>query len=200
MLEVVLIRHPPIIPNNQRVINGQIDIDLEPGYETSVDQLAEELIKLGQFNAFFSSDLKRSEIPARRIVDYLRKRQETPLEYISTPLLRERHWGELQDRGYDEVSHGEQDLLDYLFFLDYIVKGENRAAIQSRLKRFRDEHLQRHIEEGGRVGIKGHSYWINYFRNLSVDGGMLSRPYERLENLALIRLLIDGQNVKELKG
>ena len=162
MLELILIRHPRTEANKGKIIQGQIDTELEPEYENSVGQLAEELARQGAISAFFSSDLQRAEIPARMIVDYLRKHQNVPLEYVSTPLLRERNWGELEGKKYEEAYQGNQDILDWLFYLDNIARGENFDAISERINRFKEEHLQRYK---GRAGIIGHSYLLNYLRN-----------------------------------
>ena len=189
MVELYLVRHPRTDANKSKIVQGTIDSKLEKGWETEADLTAKFLAERGSFDAVFTSDLSRADITGRRVVDYLRRRQEGPLEYHSIPDLRERHWGKYQGKPYEEVPHGSHNILDYLFLLDSIAKGENLSAVRERIERFRREHFGRFDGSSARVGIVGHSYWLNYFRNLVVDGSVIGgNGYVNLPHLS-VRLL-----------
>ena len=191
MLELYLIRHPETL-GGVDLIKGHNDIGLKPGWETSVDVLAAELANQGSFDAFFSSDLQRTILPAERIVAYLRKKQERPIEFRAMELLRERNLGVLQGKKYEEVDAKGKSLVDYIFEEEDILEGESKTDTIRRVETFATEHLQKYIENGGRVGIVGHGWWINYLINFLF--GYYSRAYNLMGNLKMILLLIDCKN------
>ncbi len=195
MLELYLIRHPETL-GGVDIIKGHNDIKLKPSWETPVDAIATWLANQGPFDAFFSSDLQRTLLPAKRIVDYLASQHQQPLVLQSLPELRERDMGIFQGRKYDEVDTGGKSLVDYVFEVEDIPKGETKSDVIKRVRRFVEEYLQKYIQGEGRVGIVGHGWWSNYLIN-SLLGDHL-RPYNQMRNLDIVRLSIDGKNVNEL--
>lgn len=191
MLELYLIRHPKTL-GGVDLIKGHNDVGLERGWENRVDALAAELAKQVPFDAFFSSDLERARLPAKRIVEYLRERQEKPLELIATELLRERDLGVLQGKRYGEVDTGGKNPVDYIFEVEVIPGGESKSDAIGRAKRFVEEYLQKYINERGRVGIVGHGWMINYLINVLL--GDHSRLYNGMKNLEMVHLSVEGPN------
>ncbi|MBI2134390.1 histidine phosphatase family protein [Candidatus Woesearchaeota archaeon] len=197
MLDLYLIRHPETVFNKQKIIQGQLDPELAPGYQVGIEKLAAELARRKPFNHFFSSDLQRAERPARSIVDYLRQQQETPIKFVSTDLLRERHWGDLQSLVYDQVAKDGEELYQTLFKQDQIRNGESLDAIRARVKRFQEEHLR---ELDGIVGIMGHKYFNTYLINSLLRGGdIIARPYSNWPNNFVRHLEISDQAVQEVE-
>lgn len=194
MLELYLIRHPKTL-GGENMIKGHLDIELKPGWETPVDAIAAELANQGPFDAFFSSDLQRTRLPAERIEAYLKKRQKKPLEFESMEILRERELGILQGKRYEEVDTKGKSLVDYVFEEEIILEGESKTATIKRVELFATEHLQKYIDKGDRVGIVGHGWWINYLRNFLL--GDYSIHFNNMKNLEMMCLLIDGKIVKE---
>ncbi len=182
MLELYLIRHPKTVYNEERKIQGQLDVELIPGWEESVDSLTEKLALQGEFSAFLTSDLMRANKVAYRVVERLIRKHGKPLVLRSTPDLRERHWGVLQGKSYDEVDTQGKDIHHYLLELDQVEGGESFAAIEARVKRV-DAYL-RGIQ-GDRVCIIGHQFTNTYLSNFELEGNILARPYEDWPHLLI---------------
>ena len=197
MLELYLMRHPETIANQQKIIQGQTTSPLVPGWEESVDLLAERLAREGPFSAFFTSDLPRADEAAKRIVDYLIDQHKIPLVFHSIPHLRERHWGEFQKKKYDEVDTKGKGVYQYLFKKKKIKGGEDHDAIEKRIRGFDEIYLQ---DLEGNVGIMGHqfsnTYLLNYFLE---DGDIVARPYREWPNLLIRHLSLGDQKVKDLE-
>lgn len=191
MLEAYLIRHPKTLGGDD-VIKGHLDIGLMPGWETDTDALAVELGRQCPFDALFSSDLQRTRLPAERIVEYLKNRQEKPLGLVSTKLLRERNLGTLQGKKYEEVDTKGKRLVDYVFEEERIPKGESKTATLRRVELFATKYLQEYINQGGRIGMVGHGWLINYLRNCLLRD--YSLPFNNMKNLEMVRLSIDGSS------
>lgn len=196
MLEAYLIRHPKTL-GGKNVIKGHLDFGLMPGWEADTDALAVDLGKQGPFDAFYSSDLRRTLLPAERIVEYLKNRQEKPLELTSTRILRERNLGTLQGKKYEEVDTKGKRLVDYVFETEQIPKGESKTATLRRVELFVTKYLQEYINKGGRIGMVGHGWLINYLRNCLL--GNYSIPFNNMKNLEMVRLSINGK-IKERKN
>ncbi len=199
MAEIYLIRHPATLGGND-LIKGQDDIGLAPGWEPSVDTLALRLAELEPFDAFFSSDLKRARQPAERIVEYLKSRQEKPLEFTCYgecgELLRERNVGVLQGMCKEDVDTNGMKFVNWGFGQETIDGGESKAEMIERAETFATKYLQKYINNGGNVGIMGHGWWINYLINSLMDNP--SRRYNEMENLDMVRLIVKSGNVYEL--
>lgn len=187
MLELYLIRHPKTL-GGENIIKGHLDVGLESGWETDVDALAAELANKGIFNAFFSSDLQRARLPAERIVAYLRNRQKKPLEFKSMELLRERNVGILQGKKREDVDTKRKGFIDYILGEEYISGGESKSEAIERVKTFVAKYLQKYVNSGGRVGIVGHGWWINYLINFLLND--YSGHYNQIKNLEMIRLVV----------
>ena len=207
MLELYLIRHPKTYANKLKILQGQNDTPLMPNWEKSVDELAKKLAERKPFDAFFSSDLIRADIPARRIVDYLRKRQEGfPLNYHSTPNLRERHWGTFENTSVDSIDSGKVHVLDYLFYENGIPQMETHAEVQGRIEVFSEQELKEFIESKdklSKVVIMGHANLISYFINWLKTVNIIDGPYKRLNHLEMIALSVEatpkGRVVKDIQ-
>ena len=193
MSELYLIRHPETL-GGVDVIKGHNDIGLKPGWEISVDALAAGLANQGPFDAFFSSDLQRTKLPAERIANYLTSQQPQPLVLHSFSELRERNLGILQGKRYREVDTRGKTLVDYVFEVEDIPGGESKSDVIRRVERFAEEYLQKYINGGGRVGIVGHGWWINYLINVLL--GNHSRSYNGMGNLEMVHLPIERLNLQ----
>ncbi len=226
MLELILIRHPKTIANHNGVLQGGgTDAELVPGWEKDVDELAEKLVKLGNFDAVLASDLKRADLPARRIFDRMRE-EGWHLDYVSTYILRERNWGILDGTDYEKLPYGKQCIAKQLFQQGGVDGGEALNQIEKRIERVNREYIDkykrevgvmeqkffdslvRHLPESGvirenvkkyvhRLAVIGSGVFFNYYINHEVREGVLTGGYKRFDNLES-RALIMGNPAKEL--
>ncbi len=193
MLELILIRHPLTKGNEERVLQGHLDVDLAQGYEEKVDRIAQELSDEEPINFVLSSDLKRAKIPAERMLEFFRK--YWGVEYLSTPLLRERNLGIFQGKKFEDVPTGGLGIYEYLYKLDNIDSGESHADIKSRIEKLNHEYLSTY---SGKAVVVSHKLLINFIRNYFVEGNITSRPYKDIDNLAIKRILSREQEAIEL--
>lgn len=190
MLELYLIRHPETEANVRRVIQGRKDTFLKKGYEALVDEVAMRLATIGEFDAFFSSDLLRTEEPARRITDFLRTSQQQSIEYHSTELLKERDFGIFENKRYETVPCDKNDVFECLFFMQDILRGESLDSIRKRIRKFREDYIKKYEGQSGRLGIVGHNNLNNYLRNELLLGD-IAGPYKRMKNLEIVVIEIE---------
>lgn len=168
-------------------------------------------------DAILTSDLEHANEVARKALDDMIRPQQKdhPVRYVETTYLREIARGPLEGARCHTNYNGQlsivlepgkalpnsngkpstaivlprdQSLYDFLYSLDDPNIGEDRAAIEERIKNVRDSHLREYERNGGRVMVFGHALIINHLRNYLVDGDIVSRPFESLSNLAVIRL------------
>lgn len=96
-LEMLLVRHGETEWNSQRRIQGQLDIPLNATGHAQAQALAGRLATL-DVDAVYASDLARARQTAEPIAAAL------GLELRLDPRLRERHFGGLQGRFYEELQ------------------------------------------------------------------------------------------------
>ncbi len=96
-LELLLVRHGETEWNSQRRIQGQLDVPLNATGRQQAQALAARLTGIA-VDAVYASDLARARQTAEPIADAL----GLPLRI--DPRLRERHFGALQGRFYEELQ------------------------------------------------------------------------------------------------
>ena len=97
MTILYLVRHGQTTDNVAQIMQGQRQGQLTPEGESQIGILADKLANV-RFDAFVSSDLRRAidscSIIARR----------HDMEVLTTPLLRERDWGDFTGRFIPELK------------------------------------------------------------------------------------------------
>jgi 2,3-bisphosphoglycerate-dependent phosphoglycerate mutase len=94
-----LVRHGETDWNIERRLQGQIDIALNATGHTQADRLSRTLARTGQrFAALYVSDLSRARQTAEAIA------RHNGLAVVTTPRLRERHFGFFQGMTYAEAE------------------------------------------------------------------------------------------------
>ncbi len=122
MTKLYLVRHGQTVDNVNQIMQGQTQGELTAEGVEQARQLRDQLCGK-RFDAFVSSDLKRSVDTCRIIAEPYN------MEVVQTPLLRERDWGGFTGRFIpdlkDEVWPDDIETLDDLQararqFLDFI--------------------------------------------------------------------------------
>ena len=124
MTKLYLMRHGETIDNARQLMQGQVQGELNAEGIRQAEIVRDELASQ-HFDAFVASDLKRSLDTARIVA------QPHRLPVITTPLLRERDWGDFTGRYIPELKDqpwpDNVEKLDHLLdrarqFLHYIYK------------------------------------------------------------------------------
>jgi len=97
-VRIYIVRHGETEENKQKIIQGQLDTQLNSEGEKQADLVAKALRDV-PFDICYSSDLKRATSTAERIlVHHSGVQLETP------PALRERHMGDLEGRVWGQFQ------------------------------------------------------------------------------------------------
>jgi 2,3-bisphosphoglycerate-dependent phosphoglycerate mutase len=132
-MKIIAIRHGEIALNALGKTTGWLDEELSPNGKQQAAALAESLH--ANFDTIFCSPLKRAMSTAQIIAT------KHPFPIIPDPNLRERNFGSLNGRSWDEIAaetgkdlrHLDIDLMDY----DYRpYGGESAAQVIARVKVF----------------------------------------------------------------
>jgi len=105
--KIIIVRHGQTGHNKRRIIQGQLDILLDEVGRKQAEDVA--VVLAGEeVDVIFSSDLKRALHTARATAGRMNK------DITETSLLRERYFGTLQGKTYDEIREfvhgfGEQN-------------------------------------------------------------------------------------------
>lgn len=91
MTTLYLVRHGETVDNVARIMQGQRQGELTAVGVAQIEELAESLSGI-HFDAIVSSDLRRAYDSAMILADRLK------MEVATTPLLRERDWGDFTGR------------------------------------------------------------------------------------------------------
>jgi probable phosphoglycerate mutase len=97
MTTLYLVRHGQTTDNVAQIMQGQRQGQLTPEGERQIQTLAEQLAGI-HFDAFVSSDLRRA-IDSCLIIARVRN-----MDVVTTPLLRERDWGDFTGRFIPELK------------------------------------------------------------------------------------------------
>ncbi len=149
-LELLLVRHGETEWNSQRRIQGQLDVPLNATGQEQAQALAARLAGLA-IAAVYTSDLSRARQTAEPIADAL----SLPLRVDRR--LRERHFGRLQGRFYEELQrdapevHERMQSRDLDFDLD---GGETLPRFHRRVCDVLSDLAGRHPQ--GRIVVVSH--------------------------------------------
>jgi len=187
MLDLYLLRHPKTQANRDNVIQGQSSSPLLEGFKKKIERIAGELCEQGPIKHVYSSILPRARDPASYLVAILGTLQNQAVTYHRMPDLKERHWGVLQGKKYNEIETGGSTLTDYLFHLDNISEGENLKTIENRVERFYNSSIKDKI---GKICIVGHRFHLTYLINFIEGNNILLDPPSDWSNLTIIHVPI----------
>ena len=197
---IILIRHAATKFNVGGMIQGQLDAALQPGYGPLVDRLAARLAaSWGPPSVLVASDLSRTNLTANRLAQRLRRRFGYRFDYIATPALRERGQGDLEGKSFQEAFPHlpPTGVYAHLFQATDVPGGESLEAVEGRLTRLVEDHLDRYQ---GTAIVVGHLLaGMNYLRNLLVHGNLTGDGYREFKNLAEVRLELRGRRYVETK-
>lgn len=192
MVDLALIRHPPTHANLEGLIQGaSIDQPPIPGFEPRLKEIAEEISSWGNVNYIFSSELRRTIVPALLFRGYLKEKGQNP-RYVPSPHLNEKNFGEregtpLYSDNLDAVGWTEEEKKNLREVLFEIVssKGENFEHIAKRIDLYTEDLLDLTSGlESARAVIFGHRYHLNYMVNHYL-GLKLPGPFLDWENLGV---------------
>ena len=195
---IILIRHAATRFNVGGMIQGQLDAALQPGYGLLVDRLADRLAASERPpSVLVTSDLSRTNLTANRLAQRLRRRFGHRFDYIATPALRERGQGDLEGKSFKEAFPHlpPTGVYAHLFQAADVPGGESLEAVEGRLTRLVEDHLDRYQ---GTAIVVGHLLaGMNYLRNLLVHGNLTGEGYRGFQNLAEVRLELRGRRYFE---
>ena len=166
-----------------------------------VDRLADRLAASeGPPSVLVASDLSRwTNLTANRLAQRLRRRFGYRFDYIATPALRERGQGDLEEKSFQEAFPHlpPTGVYAHLFQATDVPGGESLEAVEGRLTRLVEDHLDRYQ---GTAIVVGHLLaGMNYLRNLLVHGNLTGDGYREFKNLAEVRLELRGRRYVETK-
>ena len=197
---IILIRHAATKFNVGGMIQGQVDSVLQPGYGPMVDRLADRLAASdGPPSVLVASDLTRTNLTANRLAQRLRRRFGYRFDYIATPTLRERGQGDLEGKSFQKAFPDlpPTGVYAHLFQAGDVPGGETLEAVEDRLTRLVEDHLDRYQ---GTAIVVGHLLaGMNYLRNLLVHGNLTGGGYREFKNLADVRLELRGGRYVEIE-
>lgn len=137
--KIILVRHGETDFNTQRILQGHLDTYLNIKGYLQAKKTAEKL-KNEKIDVIISSDLKRAYHTALVIA------QRHKRKVILTPLLRERHFGILEGRSFEEsrkmlwcFGFEDEDLNQQVENNARKYKIENHAKIKTRLQKLLEE-------------------------------------------------------------
>jgi broad specificity phosphatase PhoE len=103
MTRIILIRHGETMWNRDRRIQGRTDVLLSSTGREQAQLLAERLAGI-ELAAIYSSDLKRAAATARAVA-----KRHNGLRVTLVEALRERNWGILEGKRWDEILKKHPD-------------------------------------------------------------------------------------------
>ncbi|GAH40468.1 unnamed protein product, partial [marine sediment metagenome] len=134
LIELTFVRHGETEKNIQGILQGRMDVPLNEKGLKEAEELSDYL-KWLKFDVIFYSDLRRAVQCANKIVKHF-----PHAEYIKEPLLRERHFGEHQNKKLTDLGYKN---LEYLTMVKHLYEcecpnGETNEEVIERIKRFID--------------------------------------------------------------
>jgi len=127
-MKIYIVRHGETSWNKERILQGQIDIELNDVGIKQAENIARRL-KGHSFSKVFASDLKRASLTAEKIIEH------HEIDIIYDERLRERHFGDYGGKKRDSVDLDsiKKDLLN-----GAPPNGESWLQIITRVKNFVD--------------------------------------------------------------
>lgn len=160
--KIIIVRHGETDWNRERAMQGHQDVPLNWQGLLQAKEAAEKL-RHESFDAIFSSDLKRAHQTAMVIAAHHNQ------EILTTPLLRERYFGELEGMAFGIPTKlvpwitAREEFYARLHTTSWIhreFKIETNEEIEKRIKKFQKEHLQKFknknvllVAHGGLMGL-----------------------------------------------
>ena len=151
MMRVILVRHGETAWNSERRIQGRTDIPLDRKGMRQAKLVGERLAKW-KIDAVYSSDLKRAMSTARAIA-----RRHPGVRLIKDELLRERNWGIVEGKRWDEIRKDHPDAIRAILSGTAsfrIPEGESKVDVLDRAMRFLDSLSPKH--DDGVVVVVSH--------------------------------------------
>ena len=141
MIRLYLVRHGETIENASHILQGQSEGHLSDVGISQAREVAEKL-KATTFDLVISSDLTR----ARRTAEIINEFHHLPL--FTSPLLRERDWGEFTGKKISEIRVRPEE---------FPPSVENPQQLQQRARQFLNFLFEHY--EGKTVLAVGHGYF-----------------------------------------
>lgn len=193
MTVIYLIRHPPTQGGN--IIKGHDNLPLVDGWENDLESLEQKLYFHRPFHAILASDLDRSIVPAMHLLAYFQVVQGKNIDFISTPLLRERNVGHFSGKPFREIPSGGKHPHEYIFEQDNIPGGESKSEVYARIRSVEAQHVQKYHPHGNVISL-GHGWFNNYWRNHALGNHSLS--YNNMPPLGVLVLELNGKSAREI--
>ncbi len=177
-MEIIFIRHGQTDANNEGVLQGQTDTELNNTGILESEKLKEQ-IKSMDYDVIYSSDLKRAYMTAS-IINSKNK------EIIKDERLRERHMGKLQGKkAYDKSLNVEYEkFASDPAYLNYGI--EPLEEVVSRVYELIEEITRSGFQ---RVLVVSHGFISLIFRNYFY-GGYHKWIENKIYNCGLIRFTV----------
>lgn len=170
-MPLFLIRHGETALNAARVLQPA-DTPLSSAGLRQADALASRLARLG-LAAIVSSDLPRALRTAEAICE------TTGLAITTSPLLRERNFGELRGLSYDTLG------FDPLAMSAAPRGGESAASFADRIAKAFAMLVAKRATLNGPLAVVTHGLVIRAILDAHVDGPGTPHPPERMANASL---------------
>ncbi|KAL6592643.1 hypothetical protein ACP70R_042734 [Stipagrostis hirtigluma subsp. patula] len=186
--EVVLVRHGKTSLNTSRVIQGQMDPELNEAGRQQALMVARRLSREAKPAAVYSSDLKRAAETAQMIATAC----GVP-DLVLDGALRDRHMGDLQGMRVDDFSAGQPTLFEAL--KSYKRKqeipggGETLDQLSQRCVSCLNTIAEKH--KGGRVIVVSHGAVIE---EICIHADPTSSVREKIGNTSISIIHISGDN------
>lgn len=166
MTQLYLVRHGETVDNARQLMQGQSQGCLNDTGREQATALRDELQSV-TFDAIVSSDLRRAVQTAEILA------APHHLSVITTPLLRERDWGDFTGRFIPDLRG-----------LDFPANVEPLEQLLARARRFLD--FIRHNYPGQRVLAVGHG-----IMNKAIQAAHFGKPMHKVERMknAEVRIL-----------
>lgn len=156
MTTLYLVRHGETTDNVAKIMQGQRQGELTPAGQVQIGQLADKLVAT-HFDAIVASDLRRAYDSAQIIASHIH------LPILTTPLLRERDWGDFTGRYIPDLQG-----------VPFPENVEKLEALLLRARQFLDWVVQHH--EGKTVVAVGHGIINKAIQAVHYDKPMTEIP------------------------
>ena len=173
-MTILLIRHGETDGNASRIIQHP-ETPLNANGREQANRVAAKIAKIGNIEIILSSDYCR----ARETAEKISEKTVAPLTYSQS--LRERNFGDLRGKAYDELKDID------LFAEDYVPpRGESWVKFRERVDSAWNEIIERKSNSLGTIAVVTHGLFIRSLieRTLHIDEE-LSRSELIVENTSI---------------
>ena len=180
MIETWWVRHGQTVENVTRTVQGQLDGRLSSKGIEQAEKVADALKDI-PFDFIYSSDLGRARETSRQIQEY-----HPRVQFLASPLLREKHFGTLQGKKVDSLDLGCSDPWRFIFTL---MEGETPDEVGQRARTFLEELALHH--QGQKVLVVSHGFLISCAINILLGEEICYNNLHKQENTAINYFLLD---------